>query len=324
MAPFSRRHILWCAAAWAVTSGQALAQAYPAKPITVIVPFAPGGGSDNVARLITSKLSERTGKTFIIENKPGAGTNIGNDAAARATPDGYTVLLGQFTLSVNAYLYNNLRYNADKDFVPVVHIANAPTVLIVPASSQVKDVPALAAQVKAQPGKLNFGSGGAGTSVHLAGELFAALTRGDIVHVPYKGSAPALTDLMGARLDMMFDTSTSALPHIKGGKVRALGVAAPARLRELPQVPTFAEQRFKDFDVPAWYGFVAPTGTPAAAVQWLNAEVNAVLKDPAIVARFDAIGALTVGGTPQQMGEFMKGQSTRWAKVIKDAHIQLD
>ena len=302
----------------------AQAQNFPAKPITLIVPFAPGGGSDNVARLITSKLTERTGKTFIIENKPGGGTNIGNDAAARAVPDGYTILLGQFTLSVNPFLYGNLRYNVDKDFIPVVHIANAPTVLIVPATSQVKDVPALTAMAKSQPGKLNFGSGGSGTSVHLAGELFTAMTKTDVVHVPYKGSAPALTDLMGARLDMMFDTSTSALPHIKGGKVRAIAVAAGSRLRELPAVPTFAEQGLKDFDVPAWYGFVAPTGTPAAAVQWINAEVNAALKDPALVAKLDAIGALSVGGSPAQMGEFMKAQSARWAKVIKDANIKLD
>lgn len=314
----------FCLSLLSLACGSTWAQAYPSKPITVIVPFAPGGGSDNVARLITTKLTERTGKTFILDNKPGGGTNIGNEAAARATPDGYTILLGQFTMSVNPYLYNNLRYSADKDFVPVVHIANAPTVLIVPATSPVKDVSGLIAAAKAQPGKLNYGSGGSGTSVHLAGELFASVTKTDVVHIPYKGSAPALTDLMGGRLDMMFDTSTSALPHIKGGKVRAVAVAAGTRLRELSTVSTFAEQGMKDFDVPAWYGFVAPTGTPPSAIQWLNAEVNAVLKDPSVVAKLDAIGAITVGGTPAQMGEFMKTQSTRWAKVIKDANIKLD
>ena len=302
----------------------ALAQAYPSKPITVIVPFAVGGGSDNVARMITAKLTERTGKSFVIDNRGGGGTNIGNEAAARATPDGYTVLLGQFTLSVNPHLYAGLRYDADKSFVPVVHVANAPTVLVVPASSPLKDVAGVVAAAKARPGKLNFGSGGAGTSVHLAGELFKLQTKTDLVHIPYKGSAPAMTDLIGGQIEMMFDTSTSALPHIKGGKARALGVAAGQRLHELPGVPTFAEQGFKDFDVPAWYGFVAPKGTPAEAVQWVNAEVNAVLKDPAVVAKLDAIGAVAAGGTPAQMGEFMKAQSGRWAKVIKDAGIKLD
>jgi tripartite-type tricarboxylate transporter receptor subunit TctC len=312
------------APAFATLPTIALAQAYPSKPITVIVPFAVGGGSDNVARMITAKLTERTGKSFVIDNRGGGGSNIGNEAAARATADGYTSLLGQFTLSVNPHLYTGLRYDADKSFVPVVHAANAPTVLVVPASSALKDVAAVVAAAKAKPGKLNFGSGGSGTSVHLAGELFRLQTKTDLVHIPYKGSAPAMTDLIGGQIEMMFDTSTSALPHIKGGKVRALGVAAGQRLRELPGVPTFAEQGFKDFDVPAWYGFLAPKGTPAEAVQWLNAEVNAVLKDPAVVAKLDAMGAVAVGGTPAQMGEFMKAQSSRWAKVIKDAGIKLD
>ena len=313
-----------CAPALAMPAGLAWAQAYPSKPVTVIVPFAVGGGSDNVARLITTKLTERTGKTFVIDNRGGGGTNIGNEAAARAAPDGYTLLLGQFTLSVNPHLYANLRYKADKDFVPVVHVADAPTVLIVPAASPIKDVKGLIAAATAQPGKLNFGSGGSGTSVHLAGELFKLQTKTDLVHVPYKGSGPAMTDLVGGQIDAMFDTSTSALAHIKGGRVRALAVAADQRLRELSNVPTFAEQGLKDFNVPAWYGFVAPAGTPAAAVQWLNAEVNAVLKDPAVVARLDAIGAIAVGGTPAQMGTFMKAQSDRWAKVINDAGIKLD
>ncbi|WP_157263967.1 Bug family tripartite tricarboxylate transporter substrate binding protein [Azohydromonas aeria] len=312
------------APALALLPSLALAQAYPSKPVTVIVPFAVGGGSDNVARMITAKLSERTGKSFVIDNRGGGGTNIGNEAASRAAPDGYTVLLGQFTLSANPHLYSGLRYDADKSFIPVVHVANAPTVLVVPAFSPIKDVAGVVAAAKARPGKLNFGSGGAGTSVHLAGELFKLQNGVDLVHIPYKGSAPAMTDLVGGQIEMMFDTSTSALPHAKGGKVRAIGVAAAQRLKELPGVPTFAEQGFKDFDVPAWYGFVAPKGTPLEAVQWLNAEVNAVLKDPAVVVKLDAIGAVPVGGTSAQMGEFMKAQSTRWAKVIKDAGIKLD
>ncbi len=302
----------------------ALAQNYPFKPITVIVPFAPGGGSDNVARMITAKLTENTGKAFIIDNRPGGGTNMGNEAAARATPDGYTVLLGQFTLTVNNFLFAGLRYNALTSFVPVAHIADAPTVLVVPAQSPITDIPGLIAAARAQPGKLNFGSGGSGTSVHLAGVLFGTTTGTSLVHIPYKGSAPAMTDLMGGQIDMMFDTSTSALPQIKGGRVRALGIAGPNRLSALPEVPTFTEQGLKAFSVPAWYGIVAPTGTPAAAIRWLNMQVDAALKDPAIISRLDMIGAVAVGGTPEQMGAFMKDQSSKWSKVIKDGNIKLE
>lgn len=323
----NRRNIACIAATAAISSLlplSVLAETYPSKPITIIVPFAVGGGSDNIARIITTKLTERTGKTFIVENRGGGGTNIGNEAAARAKPDGYTFLLGQFTLSVNPYLYSGLRYNVDKDLIPVVHVANAPTVLVVPANSPFKDVNGLITAAKAEPGKFNFGSGGAGTSVHLAGELFKLQTKTQIIHIPYKGSAPAMTDLIGGQLQMMFDTATSAVPHVKGGRVRAIGVAAASRLNDLPNVPTFAEQGMKDFDVPAWYGFLAPTGTPDVAVQWLNNEINTVLKDPAILAKLDDFGATAVGGTPAQMGSFMKSQASRWAKVIKDANVKLD
>lgn len=302
----------------------ALAQNYPTKPVTVIVPFAAGGGSDNIARPVVAKLGERSGKTFIIDNRGGAGTNIGNELAARATPDGYTLLLGQITLSINPYLYPNLKYNPEKSFVPVAHIATAPTVLIVPASSPFKNVNDLIAAAKASPGKLNFASGGAGTSVHLGGELFKLLTKTSMTHVPYKGSAPAVTDLIGGQVDMIFDTASSALPHVKGGKVRALAVTGSTRLPDLPNVPTFTEQGLKDFDVPVWYGILAPAGTPAPVVQWLNAELNTVLKDPAVTERLLAIGAVPVGGTPAQMGEFMKVQAERWAKVVKDGNVKVD
>lgn len=297
---------------------------YPTKPVVIIVPFAPGGGSDYVARMIANKLTERTGKTFIIDNRPGGGTNIGNDIAAHAPADGYTLLLGQFTLSANPYLYTGLRYQVDKDFVPVVHIANAPTVLVIGANSPVKDVKGLIDSARSAPGKLNFASGGAGTSVHLAGELFKASNKLFMVHIPYRGSSPAMTDLIGGQVDMMFDTSTSALPHVKGGKVRALAVSGSQRLKELPNVPTFAEQGMPGFDVPAWYGILAPTGTPPAAVQWLNTEINQVLKDPGVTAKLDQNGALAVGGSPAQLGEFMKQQAGKWAKLIKDANIKLD
>ena len=321
-----RRSLLSCAlAATLVSPALTSAQGsnYPDRPITVVVPFASGGGSDTIARLITAKLTEKTGKSFIVDNRGGGGTNIGNELASRATPDGYTVLLGQFTLSVNPHLYAKLRYQP-ASFVPVVHIANAPTVVVVPASSPIHDLPTLIQTARAKPGKLNFGSGGAGTSVHLAGELFKQATHTDLLHVPYKGSAPAMTDLIGGQIDLMFDTSTSALGFVRGGKVRAIAVAADSRLKTLPQVPTAAEQGLKDFEVPAWYGLLAPAGTPDAQVQWLNRQVNAVLKDPALITQLDAAGAVPVGGTPQQLASFMKSQSARWERVIKESHIQLD
>lgn len=318
-----RRRVLGhaLAALMALPMAAMAAQSYPDRPVTIIVPFAVGGGSDNIARLIATKLAAKTGKTFIIDNRGGGGTNIGNNLAARATPDGYTLLLGQFTLSVNAHLYRHLPYKPEA-FVPVVHIANAPTVLIVPKTSPIKDVQGLIAAAKAVPGKLNFGSGGFGTSVQLAGELFKLKTNTKMMHIPYKGSAPAMKDLIGGEINMMFDTATSALSYVKSGQVRAIGIAAPQRMSTLPDVPTFAEQGYKDFDVPVWYGFVAPAGTPAAAVQWINTQVNAVLKDDAVVKQLNNLGAVPVGGTPAQMGDFMKAQAARWASVIKDAHIE--
>lgn len=322
-----RRNILGYAlaafAAFAALPAASAAQSYPDRPVTIIVPFAVGGGSDNIARIIVAKLAQKTGKNFIIDNRGGGGTNIGNGLAARANPDGYTLLLGQFTLSVNPYLYHNLQYKADS-FVPVVHIANAPTVLVVPKTSPIKNVQELIAAAKASPGKLNFGSGGSGTSVQLAGELFKLSTKIEMTHVPYKGSAPAMLDLIAGRIDMMFDTATSCLPYVKNGQVRAIGTAAAQRLPMIPDVPTFAEQGIQDFDVPAWYGFVAPAGTPQDAVQWINTQVDAILKDPAVVAQLNGLGAVPVGGTPQQMGEFMKAQSARWSRVIKDSHLTLD
>lgn len=329
--PFGRRRMIATAALAVVPTLAGMqfartvrAAAYPERPINLIVPFAPGGGSDNVARIIATKLAERSGKTFVVSNRPGAGTNIGNAAAARSAPDGYTLLLGQFTLPVNPHLYANAGYRPEKDFVPVVHLADAPTVLIVPADSPIQDLSGLVARLRSQADKLNYGSGGAGTSVHLAGELFGALHGGRMTHVPYRGSAQAMTDLIGGRIDMMFDTSTSALPHVRSQRVRPIAVAAAHRLKMLPDVPTFAEQGIDDFEVPVWYGLVAPAGTPDASIQWLNTEVNTVLKDPEVSKLLEGMGAVPVGGTPAELGAFITAQSKRWRKLITDARITLE
>ena len=294
---------------------------YPARPVTVIVPFAPGGGSDNVARIIATRLSERTGGTFIIDNKPGAGTNIGNEQAARAKNDGQTLLFGQVTLSINPSVYKALRYDVKKDFVPVAHIANSPTVLVATQSLPAKSVKDIIALAKAKPDSLNYGSGGKGTSVHLAGELFSSITDASMTHVPYKGSAPAMTDLIGGQIQLMFDTAPSALPHIKGGKVKPVAVSGAKRLAEIGNVPTFAESGVPTFDAPAWYGLLAPAGTSPTIVQYLNAEVEQILKEPATQQKLLQMGAVPAGGTAESFGKFIQLETERWSAVIKKNNI---
>jgi tripartite-type tricarboxylate transporter receptor subunit TctC len=297
---------------------------YPNRPVMVVVPFAAGGGSDNVARLIASRLNERTGGSFIIDNKPGAGTNIGNEQAARAKNDGYTLLFGQVTLAINPSVYKTLRYDVKKDFTPVAHIANSPTVLVASPNLPVKSVQDVVALAKAKPDSINFGSGGKGTSVHLAGELFSSLTNAPMTHVPYKGSAPAVTDLIGGQIQLIFDTAPSALPHVKGGKVKPLAVSGAKRLAELPNVPTFAEAGVPAFDAPAWYGLLAPAGTPAPLVKYLNNEVEQILKEPSMQQKLVQMGVVPVGGTPESFGQFIQTESERWSSVIKKSGVSLD
>ena len=321
------RRTLVALTAIACLVGQAAAQSaadFPSKPITVVVPFTPGGGSDAIARLITARITERTGKTIIIDNRGGAGTNIGNEFVARATGDGYTFLLGQFALTVNPSLYTNLRYKIERDFVPVVHIADSPTVLTVGKNSPIADVKTLLQMAKEKPGVLNYGSGGSGTPPHLSGELLQKLTSARMAHIPYKGSGPAITDLIAGQLDILIDSSGAVLPQIKGGRLKALAIAGPKRLSELPDVPTFAEAGVKGMEVPAWYGFLAPAGTPDYAVRWLNTQVNEVLRDPSIVARLQQVGAVPAGGTAADLTAFMRIQEKRWSEVIKASNIKLE
>ncbi len=315
----------WLAATLASVSiiGSASAS-YPEKPVAIIVPFAPGGGSDNVSRYIATRLSERTKAQFLIDNRPGAGTNIGNEAAARAAADGQTLLFGQVALSINPFVYRTLRYDTEKDFVPVVQIATSPTVLIVTKNFPEKDLKGVIRYIKTNPGKVNFASGGKGTSVHLAGELFRSMINADMIHVPYKGSGPAVTDLIGGQVHMMFDTAASALPQLKGGKLRAIAVTGSHRLPELPAVPTFAEAGLTGFDAPAWYGLLAPAGTPKQAVEFLNAQVNGILKEPAAKQRLAQLGAEPAGGSPEDFARFMRAESARWSAVVKTAKISAD
>jgi tripartite-type tricarboxylate transporter receptor subunit TctC len=299
-------------------------EGYPQRPVNIIVPFAPGGGSDNVARLLAARLSERSGATFIIDNKPGAGTNIGNEQAARAKNDGYTLLLGQTTLSINPSVYKALKYDSKKDFVAVAHLATSPTLLIATPGLAAKNVQELIALAKAKPDAINYGSGGKGTSVHLAGELFSTLAAAPMTHVPYKGSAPAVTDLIGGQIQLMFDTAPSALPHVKGGKVRPLAVTGSKRLSDLLHTPTFAEAGLPGFDAPAWYGLLAPAGTATAVVKYLNDEIEQILKEPATQQKLMQMGAMPVGGTPESFARFMNAEAERWSAVVKKAGVTAD
>jgi tripartite-type tricarboxylate transporter receptor subunit TctC len=307
----------------AIFGTPAPAQTYPTRPVTIIVPFAPGGGSDSVARIVAAKLTEVLNVQFIVDNKGGGGTNIGNEAAARAKPDGYTLLLGQVTLGINPTLYPKLGYDVRK-FEPVAMIATTPTVLVVNPSLPAKSVQELIDLAKAKPGTLHFASGGNGTSVHLAGELFKRMMGVDLVHVPYRGSGPAVTDLLSGTVQMMFDTAPSASSHAKSGRLRALAVTGSARLPELPDVPTFAELGFKEFDAPAWYGLLAPAGTPASAIKVLNEAVDKVLNDPAVRKRLQDLGAEPAPGSPEQLRAFLDGELERWGRVIREANVKLE
>jgi tripartite-type tricarboxylate transporter receptor subunit TctC len=299
-------------------------EGYPNRPVTIVVPFAPGGGSDNMARLIASRLTERTKGSFIVENKPGAGTNIGNEAVAKANPDGHTLLLAQTTLSINPFLYKNLRYDVTRDLAAVAQFAVSPTVLVVNSSFPAKTLKEFIAYTKSNPGRVNYGSGGAGTSVHLAGELFETVIDGHMVHIPYRGSAPAVADLIGGQIQAIFDTAPSALPHVKGGKVKALAVTGPKRLADLPDVPTFAESGLGQFDAPAWYGVMAPAKTPSSIVNLLNSHIQEILKEPATLQRLGQLGAAPSPSTPEAFSNFVKSESNRWSGVVKKANVTLD
>jgi len=297
---------------------------YPSKPVTIVVPFAPGGGSDAMARLLAARLTERTKASFVVENRAGAGTNIGNEYVSRAAADGYKLLLGQVTLSINPFIYKNLRYDVQKDLQPVAHFANSPTVLVVNNTLPPKTLSEFVTYAKLNVGKVNYGSGGAGTSVHLAGELFESLTDTFMIHVPYRGSAPAVVDLIGGQIQAIFDTAPSALPHVAGGRVRPLAVSGDKRLVDLPQVPTFAEAGLPAFDAPAWYGLMAPAKTPAAIVGYLNAQVQEIIKESTTQQRLRQMGAVAVPSTPESFGTFIRAESDRWRGVVRKANVSLD
>lgn len=322
----SRRAMIAAGAAILALSGQALAQgAWPNKPVTIIVPFAPGGNTDTLVRLLGNKLSTTLGQPVIVENKPGAGGNIGSDFVAKSKPDGYTFLGGTISShAINPSLYDKMPYDAVKSFEPVILIGTAPLVLVVNAAAPYKTAKELIDAAKAKPGEISFATPGNGTSPHIGGEMLNALTGVKMTAVAYKGSGPAITDVMAGHVPVMLDTSLIVASHTKAGKVRALAVASPTRIDSMPDVPTAKEAGLPEFEIGSWQAIFAPAGTPKDIVDRMNKEIAAVMKMPDVKARLDELGFGGGGGAPQQLADLQKNDIAKYAKVVKDANIKPD
>jgi len=315
----SRRRVLELATGAFAFAGiwrSARAQTYPTRPVRIIVGFPAGGPSDITARLIAQWLSEHLGQEFVVENRPGAASNIATEAALRAPPDGYTLLLVTSTNAVNATFYENLNFNFMSDIAPVAGIIRVPFVMEINPSIPAKTVPEFIAYAKANPGKINMASGGIGTSVHIAGELFKMMAGVNLVHVPYRGSAPALTDMISGQVHVMFDILTSSIQHIRSGALRALAVTSERRSEALPDLPTVGDF-LPGYEATAWYGIAAPKNTPSEIVDKLNNEVNTGLADPKIKARFAELASAVIPGSPADFGRLVGDEIQKWAKVVK-------
>jgi tripartite-type tricarboxylate transporter receptor subunit TctC len=293
------------------------AQKYPDHPIKFIVPVPPGGGTDILSRAIANKMSQSMGVPVVVENKPGASAAIGTEILAKSPPDGYTVMMGYSAHATNPIFSPNLPYDTNKDFAAIAHVGYIPLILVVNASSPYKSVKDIVADAKARPGQLQFASGGAGAGAHLSGELLKHVAGIDIVHVPYKGNAPALNDLLGGHVTMMFDTITTALPHVKTGKLRALAVTSPKRSPLAPDIPTMIEAGLPGFDISAWYVMFAPAGVPRDVLQRLNAEVNKAIADPDLRKTLGEQGVEFTGGSPEDADKFVHAEIGRWGRIIK-------
>lgn len=298
---------------------------YPAKPIRLVVPFTPGGTSDILARTIGQKLSEAWGQPVVIDNVPGAGGSLGADKAARAAPDGYTLFMGHIgTLAVNPSIYPKLPYDPVKSFAPVAWVASVPNVLVVHPSVPAKSVQELVALAKAKPGQLNYGSGGNGSAAHLATEYLKLQSRTFMVHVPYRGTAPAVTDLVGGQLQLMLTGAPAVMSFVKSGQLRALAVSSSKRLDALPELPTVAESGYKGFEADQWYGIVAPAGTPREIVLKLNAQINQALASAELKTRLQNEGAIATPTTPEAFGALIVREIARWKPVIEAGRIRAD
>ena len=319
---FARIFIVFIAFIANVSAVSAQSQPYPNKPIKIISPFATGGIADTFSRVVGQGLSESLGQPVVVENKTGGGGNIGADFVAKAPADGYTLVMGNIgSHAVNPYLMKNMPYDPLKDFEPVAYVLDAEGLVVVNPAIPVKNVNELIAYVKARPGQVSYGSGGMGTTSHLAGELFKSLAKVDMTHIPYKGNAPAITDLIGGQTQVMFATMPTVLPYVKTDKLKALAVIGSSRASSLPDVPTVAET-LPGFDVSNWIGIFAPAGTPKPIINKLNAEIIKIMQQPAVQKRLETEGAKFKPMTPEAFGAFQKNEALKWAKTIKDSGIK--
>ncbi len=312
-----------CAAAFPVAAPTARAQSYPARPVRVVVPVAAGGANDVTGRIIAQWLSERLGQQFVIENRPGAGTNVGTEAVIRSPADGYTLLISGSNAAINPSLFKALNFNFIRDTAPIGSIVRVPQLMQVNPSVPAKTVPEFIAHAKANPGKIAMGSGGNGSPAHVIGEYFKLMTGTDLTHVPYRGAAPAVTDLIGGQIQVAFTEMATSLGHVKAGKLRALAVTTTARTEALPDVPTLSDF-IPGFEASQWVGLVAPKDTPPAIIERLNAEINAALRDSAIKARFADLGGMVLPGSPADFGKLIRDETEKWAKVIQSAKITVE
>jgi tripartite-type tricarboxylate transporter receptor subunit TctC len=325
MPTIHRRHLLAAAvAACALSAGLASAQTFPDKPVTLVVPFPPGGTTDVLARALAERLQVALGQTVIVESKPGAGATLGADHVAKAKADGYTLLVGAVHHTIATSVYKKLPYDFQKDFQPLTIIAMVPNVLTVAATSQAKSVAELVAQAKAAKPELSYGSNGNGTAQHLIGTQFQNQTGTTLLHIPYKGSGPLTTDLLGGQVTMSFDTITPVLPHIQGGKLRALAVTTGKRSSALPNVPTLAEAGLPGFDLGTWFGVLAPAATPRPVVAKLSEEMIKIIRSPEFGKRMAEIGAEPIGNTPDQMAALIRADTEKYAKLVKQANVVIE
>jgi tripartite-type tricarboxylate transporter receptor subunit TctC len=320
------------AALLALSAGMAVAQAastgsgqvYPARSVRVIVGFPPGSGADITARVIGAKLYEVVGQQFLTDNRPGAGSNIAAEVSAKSPPDGYTLFIGTVANTINATLYSKLPFDFARDFAPVILATAAPNVLVIHPSVPVRSVKDLIALAKSRPGQLDFASSGVGTAPHLSGELFKTMAGVNLTHIPYKGSPPAVADLIAGSVDVMFSPASTVLPHIKSGRLRALAVTTSARLPSLPALPTVSEAALKGYETVTWFGYVAPVKTPTTIVTKLNADIAKVLAMPDVRNQFDIQGIEILGGTPERFAGYIREEIAKWAKVVRLSGAKAD
>ncbi len=308
----------------ATTSFAQTAATFPNQSIRMVVPYPPGGPTDITARVVAAEMMKTLGQNVVIDNRPGASGMIGSEMVTKSTPDGYTLLANASIHVINPSVYPDMRFDAIKDFTPITQLAQVPLVLVVPANSPIKSVKDLVEYAKANPGKVNFGSAGSASAQHLAGESFKIAAGIQMQHIPYKGSAPALTDLAGGQLQLMFDSMPSATPMINSGKLRAIAVTTTKRAKARPDLPTIAESGFPGFDISTWYAYWAPKGTPSDIVEKLSAAAAQALKNPEVIAKYEAMGAEPVGSTPKQFAAYVESEAKKWNDIVKKSGAKLD